>query len=277
MFSPAEIIANYSEIGAKKALSPVWKMLLLGILSGFLIGMGAAAANTATHAIANVSAARVISGLLFPFGLGMVMLLGAELFTGNCLMPISVLENKIKAKDMLKNWAFVYLGNFVGAFLLALGCAHGGQLNYSNGGLAVFAIQVAASKCEIPFLNALIQGILCNILVCVGVLCALCAKDAAGKALGAYMPVAFFVICGFEHSVANMYYIPVGIIAESVPKYAALAKEAGINASMLTWPNFLLRNLLPVTIGNIIGGVSVGLAMWASHLRDSQMTARSER
>ena len=266
VFTPAEITANYADTGAKKASSPVWKLLLLGILAGFLIGMGSAVTNTATHAISNVSAARIICGLLFPFGLGMVMLTGAELFTGNCMIPISVLEHKTSIGSMLKNWICVYIGNFIGGILLAIGCAYFGQFDYSDGGLAVYTIKVAASKCSIVFPNAVVMGFFCNLLVCIGVLCATSAKDTAGKIIGAYIPVAFFVICGFEHCVANMYYVPAGLFAMNVPKYAQLAAEAGIDTSMLTWGNFLVRNLLPVTIGNILGGIAIAFTMWASHL-----------
>jgi len=273
VFTPVEIAANYADIGAKKAASPVWKLLLLGILAGFLIGMGSAVTNTAAHAISSVSAARIICGLLFPFGLGMVMLLGAELFTGNCMIPISVLEHKATVGGMLKNWICVYLGNFDGGILLAAGCAYFGQLNYSDGGLAVYTIKVAAAKCSITFPNAVVMGIFCNLLVCIGVLCAISAKDTAGKILGAYIPVAFFVICGFEHCVANMYYVPAGLFAMNVPKYAQFAAEAGIDVSMLNWGNFFVRNLLPVTIGNILGGVAIGLTMWVSNLRKAKQKA----
>ncbi len=266
-FSPAEIAENYANIGAKKAASPAWKLLLLGVLAGFLIGMGSAVTNTAAHSITNVSAARIICGLLFPFGLGIVMLLGAELFTGNCMIPVSVLEGKATVKGMLKNWLCVYTGNLAGGVLLAAGCAYFGQLNYSDGGLAVYTIKIAAAKCAIPFANGVMLGIFCNLLVCMGVLCALSAKDTAGKIVGAYIPVAFFVICGFEHCVANMYYIPAGLFAMTVPEYAAKAAQAGINTAALTWCGFFIGNLLPVTIGNILGGAGIGILMWVCNLR----------
>ena len=266
-FSPAELTANYSAIGAKKASAPAWRMLLLGIPAGFLIGMGSAVANTAAHAIDNVSAARIICGLLFPFGLGMVILIGAELFTGNCLIVISALDRKASAAGMLKNWLLVYFGNAIGAMALAAGCVASGQLNYSGGALAAYTIKAAAAKCSLPFASAVIMGVLCNVLVCVGVLCALTARDTAGTIAGAFIPVAFFVICGFEHSIANMFSIPAGLFAAGVPAYSIKAAELGIDASALTWGGFVFKNLLPVTIGNIIGGAAVGALMWACHLR----------
>lgn len=267
LFTPAEIVANYADIGRKKTLPSIWKLLLLGILGGFLIGMGSAVTNTAAHALENVSAVRIISGLLFPFGLGVIMLIGAELFTGNCMILISLLEHKATVGGMLKNWLFVYLGNFMGGLLLAVACIYGGQLNYSNDGLAVYTIKVAVSKCSLSFSAAIVMGILCNLLVCLGVLCALSAKDTTGKILGAYIPVAFFVICGFEHCVANMYYIPAGLLANVIPKYAAKAAEAGIQTSALTWKNYLMGNLLPVTVGNILGGTGIGFLLWMCYLK----------
>jgi formate/nitrite transporter len=264
--NPTEIIQSYAEAGQKKTERSVGRMFLLAVLAGLFIALGGAVTNTAAHSIGNVSVARLISGLLFPFGLGMVMLLGAELFTGNCMIPVSVLEHKTTAGKMLRNWGVVYLGNFAGALLLAVCCVYFGQLDYSAGGLAVYTIRVAAGKCALPFFSGVVLGFLCNVLVCGGVLCSLSAKDTAGRILGAYIPVAFFVICGFEHCIANMYYIPAGLFAASVPEYARLAAEAGVDTAMLTWGGFFLRNLLPVTVGNILGGAGLGLAMRASHL-----------
>lgn len=264
MLSPGEFVDSYAVIGANKAKASALKLLVLAILAGFLIGMGGAAANTAAHAISNVSAAKIICGLLFPFGLVMVILTGAELFTGNCLITISVLSKQAAVWEMLRNWAIVYIGNFIGSVSLAAACAYGGQMNLSAGGLGSYVIRVAAAKCSLPFTHALTLGILCNILVCIAVMCALCAKDVAGRAIGAFVPITFFVISGFEHSVANMYYIPAGLFALSVPKYAALAASAGVQTGALTWGNFFLRNLLPVTVGNIIGGCGFAALIWAS-------------
>ncbi|MDR1048608.1 MAG: formate/nitrite transporter family protein [Synergistaceae bacterium] len=267
VFAPAEIVSNYADIGAKKAAAPAWKLFSLGILAGFLIGMGAAVTNTAVHSIENVSVARVVSGLLFPLGLGVVMLMGAELFTGNCMIPVSVLERRAGLGGMLKNWLIVYLGNLAGGLLLALACVYSGQLNYSAGGLALYSVRVAAGKCSLAFGPAVVLGTLCNILVCLGVLCSLSAQDTAGRILGAYIPVTFFVICGFEHSVANMYYIPAGRFAAARPAYAAQIAEAGIDTAALTWRNFFVGNLLPVTLGNILGGAGIGILLWKCHTR----------
>lgn len=269
MFSPAEIAQSYCAAGKTKAERTLGKMFVLAVLAGFIIAIGAVFSNTAAHSIGSVGPARLISGLLFAFGLPLVMLTGAELFTGNTLICITVADKKTTLLKMLRNWLVVYLGNFVASLLVAAGCAFFGQLNYSSGGLAVYTIKVAAAKCALPFGNALVLGIFCNVLVCMGVLASLSAKDTTGKVIGAFMPVAIFVTAGFEHSVANMYYIPAGIFANMVPEYAQLAAAAGINTAGLTWGNMLAVNLLPVTLGNIIGGVALGLVMWGCFLRQS--------
>jgi formate/nitrite transporter len=270
LFSPQELLAGYAAAGRVKTGYPPWKMILLGILAGLIIGLGGAAANTAAHGIGNVGLSRLVMGLLFPFGLGIVVLSGMELFTGACLLPISVLAREAGLGGMLKSWFFVYIGNFLGGLLLSSGCAFFGQLGYSENALAAFTIRLAAAKCSLPFAGALVSGIFCNILVCLGVLLALSAADVPGRIMGAYLPVAFFVICGFEHSVANMYYIPAGLLAMQVPAYVAKAAELGINTGALTWGRFFVSNLLPVTLGNIIGGSGLALVMWFCFLYKPQ-------
>ena len=265
ILSPGEVIQAYSAAGAKKCNKSALSAFLLAIIAGAMIAFAGAATNTAAHTASSVGAIRTICAVFFPFGLGMVVLMGAELFTGNCLIAISVLEKTATVSGMLRNWIIVYLGNFVGSLLVAAGCAYFGQLDFSAGGLAVFTMKLAAGKCALSFGNGVVLGIFCNVLVCLGVLLAMTAKDTTGKILGAFLPVALFVLCGFEHSIANMYYVPAGIFAKSIPAYAALAAEAGLDLSALTWGNFFLRNLLPVTIGNIIGGAGIGILLWRGH------------
>jgi formate/nitrite transporter len=265
--SPAEVTARYAQIGAGKAKRALAPLVLLGILAGAMIALAGAATNTAVYGMEEVWTARTICGLLFPFGLGMVVVSGAELFTGNCLIVISVLDKRCSWGEMLRSWVVVYLANFVGAWLVAAGCVWFGQLNYSGGALAVYTMKLAAAKCAIPPQNGLILGIFCNFLVCVGVFLSLSAKDTGGKILGAFLPVCYFVLCGFEHSVANMYYISAGLLAKTVPAYVQLAAESGLDLSALTIPHFLLRNLAPVTLGNILGGAALGWVMWFCHLK----------
>ena len=193
--------------------------------------------------------------------------MGAELFTGNSLITISVLDRRCTLGQMLRSWVIVYLANLVGSLLVAAGCAWFGQMNYSGGALAVYTMKVAAGKCALPFQNAVVLGILCNFLVCLGVLMAMSAKDSAGRIISAFLPVCYFVLCGFEHCVANMYYIPAGLMAKAVPAYAQLAAERGLDLSALTVSNFVVKNLIPVTIGNILGGVILSCLMWFCYLR----------
>ena len=268
ILSPAETVAAYASAGAKKCELSIVRTFLLAILAGALIAFAGAATNTAAHTADTAGNIRLICGLIFPFGLGIVVLMGTELFTGNCLIAISVLEKKATLASMLKNWLVVYLGNFVGSVAVAAACVYTGQLNYSSGGLALFTMKLAAGKCALSFGSAFVMGIACNVLVCLGVLCAMTAKDTTGKILGAYIPVALFVLCGFEHSVANMFYIPAGLLAKAVPAYAALAAGSGLDLSALTWGNFVLANLIPVTLGNIVGGAGVGMLLWRGHKAD---------
>lgn len=263
--SPLQVLDAYAAAGAGKCTKPAINIFLLAILAGALIALGAAATNTAAHSVASVGIARLICALLFPFGLAMVVLMGAELFTGNCLIAISVLENKATFTGMIKNWIIVYLGNFAGALMIAAACAYTGLLSYSSGGLALFTMKMAAAKCTITFTNGIILGIVCNVLVCLGVLCSMTAKDTTGKILGAFLPVSLFVLCGFEHCIANMFYIPTGLFAKTIPAYLALATENNVNADALTWGNFLIKNLIPVTIGNILGGTGIGILLLRGH------------
>lgn len=264
MLNPGEFVSFYTQVGEKKAANGAGRLALSAALAGFLIACGGVVANTAGHALTNAGVSRVVCGLLFPFGLIMVILTGAELFTGNCLMTISLLEKKIRLAGMLRNLVIVYLGNFAGALLMAAATVYSGQLDLSAGLLAVHTIRTAAAKCAIPLGRALVLGILCNILVCTAVMCSLCGKSLPGRAIGAFVPICFFVICGFEHCVANMYYIPAGLIAAGVPRYAQLAREAGVDLSALSLAG-ALGNLIPVTIGNIIGGCGFGALIWAIH------------
>ena len=265
-FTPAELTANLVRSCKAKAELSLSRMLPLAILAGMLIAFGGAVTNTAGYDLSSFSMVRLVSGLLFPLGLGMVILSGAELFTGNCLMVLTLLEREITTAQMLKSWFWVYFGNAVGGLLVAAGCAFSGQLGYSAGKLAVFGIRLAAGKCALPFGNAVVQGFFCNLLVCLGVLLSGSAKDTLGKIAGAYLPVCYFVICGFEHCIANLFYIPVGLFAQMVPEYAQLAVAAGVDTAALNWGQMLFGNLIPVTLGNILGGTAVGLLFRAGHL-----------
>lgn len=263
MLSPGETIKAYSAIGASKAEAPAVRLFALGILAGFFIAIAGAATNTAAAAFDSAPAAKLVCALLFPFGLIMVVLTGAELFTGNCLMLISAAEGTARWPGILRNLLIVYLGNFTGAVLTAAVCVYSGQMDLAF----LYTIRLAAAKCSLGFGKAMLLGVLCNILVCTAVILTVMAKSVPGKAVGAYVPICFFVLCGFEHCVANMYYIPAGLLCKGVPAYAAQAADAGVELAGLSWPAFLLNNLLPVTLGNILGGMGLALLLWFCHSR----------
>lgn len=266
-YTPQELTRYYSDLGVKKVQYPTSRILWLAIIAGMMIAFGGSTTSTAVHSIDNVGMAKTIVGVLFPIGLAMVILLGVELFTGNMMIIMTVLEKRASYFGMLRNWFLVYVGNFMGSVIVAAGHAFYGQLNFGDGQLAVYTMKVAAYKSTLPFGDALVLGILANVLVCIGVLASYSGKDTSGRILGAYVPIVFFATLGYEHSIANMYYIPAGLFAKMVPEYATLAAQAGIDLSGLTWSNFFITNLIPVTLGNILGGVFIGISMWYFHLR----------
>ncbi len=268
VFSPAEAAENYANTSVKKSQVPVVKGLLLAILAGALIAFPGAVTNMAGYGLENNSIIRVLSGLLFAFGLGMVILSGAELFTGNTLMTIGLLDRRVKLLKVLRNWLIVYIGNFAGSLLIAVVCAKFGWVGAGNGALAVYSMKVAVGKMTMPFANAFFMGILCNILVTLGVLFSLSAQDVTGRILGAYTPVAFFVICGFNHSIADMFYCTLGLFCKA--QYASQAAAAGVAVENLTWGNYFLGNMLPVTLGNLLGGAIVGFIFWYCNLKGSK-------
>jgi len=265
MFNPVETADNYINNSVGKAKSPLWRLFILGIAAGILVGMGAVSSSTAAHALDNVGLTRLVTALVFPIGLCMVVLLGTELFTGNVLMITAVLKKKITWAGLARNWAIVYVGNLVGALALAFLMAAFGQMDIGAKAVAVYTAKVAAYKSGLPWMNAFVLGIFCNMLVCIAVYMGSTAQDTAGKILGLYLPIVAFVVSGFEHSIANMYYIPAGIFANMNPAYAQLIADAGINTAVLNFGTFVSANLIPVTLGNIVGGLGVGLLMYFAH------------
>lgn len=264
-FTDKEIVEKYTTISENKAKAKASIIFGKSIMAGAMIALGAACSNVAVHAIDNVGIARLVAGLVFPVGLMMVIVLGAELFTGDCLMVMGVLSKRITLAQLVKTLILVYLGNFVGGILLSLSIYFCGQLNYTNGRLGAYTIKVALSKSQITPVQGITSGILCNILVCAAVLMALAAKDITGKLLSSFFVIMLFVTGGFEHCVANMYYITAGLIAKTNSQYVLAATDVyGISdLSALNIKNMLINNLLPVTIGNIIGGaICVGAILY---------------
>ncbi len=257
MHSPIEIAKNYVDIGIHKTMMSAFKMLLLGFFAGLFISFAGIAATTATATMETASAGRLIAAIVFPAGMAMVLIAGSELFTGNNLIIISVLEKKVTVAKMLKNWFFVYIGNFLGAMFVAAMVTYGHIPDLFEGKLAQAVINSGVIRTSMNFGDSLIKGILCNILVCIAVWMAFASKDVSGKLLISFWPVMLFVLCGFEHCIADMYYCMAALFTSA---------EYGISSDTLTWSNFITHNLIPVTLGNLIGGVGVGTGYWLAYL-----------
>lgn len=264
MNSPKEIAVNYIGV-AKAKTSLVWyKILILAVLAGAFIALGGALAVYAGSGTSGVQSA-LIKGAVFPLGLILVVICGAELFTGNCLLIAPLINKDIKLLPALKNWGLAYLGNFIGAVLIAVLVVYSHTYNAE---IAAACVSTAAAKCNAGFGYTLLKGILCNMLVCLAVWAAMASKNAGGKILAVYLPVFAFVVCGFEHSIANMYYITSGLMASA---------EYGIAAAGLNFGNGLLYSLLPSTLGNIIGGGLIAIAYWAVYFRQGKPKTNAEQ
>lgn len=262
-----EAIYEYKKCCPNKCAMSESHIIVKSIMAGMMIGMGAAASSVVAHNIANVGLARLAAAVVFPVGLMMVILLGAELFTGDCLLAIGLPERDITPRQFVKMLSLVFIGNLIGGFILSCLVVMSGQLDYSGGLLGAYTIKVAIGKVMLSPAKAVSSGILCNILVCAAVLMALCAKDVTGKLLVSFFVIMLFVTAGFEHCVANMYYITAGLLAKGNYDYAIeTVASLGITAEqlqLLNIKNMIINNLIPVTIGNIIGGVCfVGLPLY---------------
>jgi len=271
--TPPEIAKEFVELGYKKATTPTPSLLLLGIIAGAYIAFACQGSNVAIHTIESVGLSKTLAGVMFAVGLIMVIIGGAELFTGNALIIISCLERKTKWSGLLRNWVVVYIGNFIGSLIIAFLILRSGQLDFSNGMLGGLTIKTAVYKTSLTFERAFFMGVLANWLVCMAVWMAMAAKDIAGKILAIFFPIWLFVTSGFEHSIANMYYIPAGILAKSNQTWVQAALSLGVSAEKLdglNWGTFIFKNLLPVTLGNIVGGaLLVGAVYWLCYLRSN--------
>jgi len=267
--APKAIAETFDQVtGVAKATSPLSAVIILGIMAGAYIGFGGMLSSTVTFdaaAIIGTGLSKLIGGAVFSVGLMMVVIAGAELFTGNNLMISSAITGKISYSTMIKRWIVVYLANFVGSLLIMALFYYSGLWKTGDYGLGATALKVANTKVSLPFSEVLWRGIGCNWLVCLAVWMAASGRQTISKVFAIFFPIMAFVTLGFEHCVANMYFIPTGILFSGVPEIAA---AANINVSALTWGNFLVKNLLPATIGNIIGGVVfVGMGYWYAYIR----------
>jgi formate/nitrite transporter len=281
---PVELARSFVDVGQQKTLLPMGKLFLLGILAGIYIGFGAHLATTVgTGDWAGLYGLKKIAmGTVFSLGLILVIIPGAELFTGNNLMTVALMEGRIGLGGLLRNWLIVYIANFVGALLLAALIAVGsGLLDGPVGGTAI-AIAVDKVTPDEGLINHnlayFIRGIACNWLVCLAVMMAIAARDITGKVLVIVFPIMAFVASGFEHSIANMYFIPTGILASN---FDAALNAYGSTSRLelgetLNWATMWTHNLLAVTAGNIIGGaIFVGVIYFYAHVKGTRSTGRN--
>ncbi len=258
VLNPKEVFETYVANSVSKLDYSRKKVFFLGIMAGAFIALGAQASSVASHGIIDVGLARLISGMVFPVGLMMIVLLGGELFTGDCLLFMGVLAHKVRFSKMLSLLAYIFIANFVGASLVSGLVSFSGQWNYSGGALGAYTLKIAVSKCQISFVGAIASGILCNIIVCVAVLMSTSALTVVGKIFAIFFSILAFVTSGFEHCVANMYYLTAGLFASFNPSYIAKANELYGEIGQLSTQG-ILWNLTLVTIGNIIGGIMIGV------------------
>lgn len=264
------------EIGARKAHMDAVTTFVLAGLAGAFIALGAVFATTVSAGAADVvpyGIARLLAGLVFCLGLVLVVVGGAELFTGNTLIVMAWASGKLPAGRVLRNWAIVFLGNAAGALGTAALMIAARQHEFGAGAVGAAALAIARAKVELGLVQAVALGTLCNGLVCLAVWLSLSARSTTDRVLAVIFPIAAFVAAGFEHSVANLYFIPIGLLiaATASPEFWAAIGQGPEQYASLTWSAFLLRNLLPVTAGNIIGGAGlVGAVYWFVYLRPTR-------
>jgi len=239
-FAPSEVAKATIVSAETKANQSIERLLILGIMAGIHIGYGAFAYIVVSQSLSNIDVglSKLIGASVFPVGLMMVIFTGSELFTGNNLMTMALASKKITIKGLLKNWITVYIGNFIGSVLLAYMISKTGLANEN---ILNFTLNLGMAKTSLTFETALIRGILCNILVVLGVWSATAAQDIISRIFAIWFPIMLFVVSGYEHSIANMFFLP-------------LAKFLGLN---IAWADIWLSNLIPVTLGNIIGGAVI--------------------
>jgi formate transporter FocA len=270
---PPDMATKAEQIGVKKAGMNWVAMFVLAVLAGAFIALGAIFATTVVAGAGDklpYGLTRLLAGLVFTLGLILVIVGGAELFTGNTLIVMAWANRKVSTALVLKNWTIVYLGNFVGSVATAVLLFMSGQFTFGGGAVGAAALAAANTKVGFDFVQAIALGILCNVLVCLAVWLTFSARTTTDRILAIIPPISAFVAAGFEHSIANMYFIPIGLLIKSgAPDsfWTSIGKTAA-DYPNLTWERFLVNNLLPVTIGNIIGGaVMVGAVYWFVYLR----------
>jgi formate/nitrite transporter len=269
---PPEMARRAEYIGVRKAEAPALTTLILAILAGAFIAFGAVFATTVaagTSSALPFGVTKLLIGAVFCLGLILVIVGGAELFTGNNLIVMAWASGKVSTRSLIHNWAIVYVGNFIGSIGTAILILLSKQYHFGGGSVGATALGIANTKVTLGWVQAIALGVLCNILVCLAVWLTFSARSTIDKIAAIFFPISAFVAAGFEHSVANMYFVPIGILIKTFdPSFTG---TTGLDLSSLTWGTFLLRNLLPVTTGNIIGGsVFVAAVYWTVFLRHNQ-------
>jgi len=264
--TPKDTAHEICSIGEKKATHNFFNLLILSVMAGAYIGFGAQFLISFTFDAAKyvgAGMARFLGASVFCTGLFMILMTGAELFTGNSLMTVGLFNGKIKLSSLLRNWTIVYLGNFVGAALMAGFIFYSGAWKANENAPGIFALNMAITKVQIPFWIALVKGIGANWLVCMAVWLWVSSDRVIDKIIGMYLPIVAFVVMGFEHSIANMFLLPMGLLLKSVVSTSG--------AVQLTISSVIFNNLIPVTIGNIIGGVVfMAIPYWYVYIRNHQ-------
>ncbi len=271
---PPEMALQAERIGVAKAGMPVLKTLVLAILAGSFIALGAVFFTSVTSG-SNVyyGLTRLLGGVAFSLGLILVVVGGAELFTGNNLIVMAWAGKKISTLQVIRNWIIVLAGNFIGAVFVAFAMFFSRQYTFASGAVGQNILNIARAKCQFGFFQAVVLGIMCNILVCLAVWLCFSARNASVKILCILFPVTAFVTAGFEHSIANMYFLPIAtlILHYGDPVFLGQLGSNIATYDSVTWYNIFVNNLLPVTIGNLIGGAGfVGLVYWFVYLRKPQ-------
>lgn len=266
-FSPSEIAHRVETIGVAKTRIPLIAQAMLGILAGGFIGFGALGATMVfSDASLGFATSRLLGGLVFSLGLILVAVAGAELFTGNNLLAMAWAAGRLSTGAVLRSWIIVSLTNLIGALGLVAIVYQSGHLSMNGGAVGAMAVKIAATKCALPPLVAFLRGILCNVLVCMAVWMAFAGRSVIDKIAAIVPPITVFVAAGFEHSVANMYFIPLGWLAiRDNPAWAALPGAAAVT------PSAFFANLGVVILGNLVGGsVLVALVYWVIYLRGAR-------
>jgi formate/nitrite transporter len=271
-YVPAQMAVRVEKAGVAKANLDFFSAFTLSMMAGVFISLGAVFFTFVIHdSTLSIGLTKLIGGLVFSLGLILVIITGAELFTGNTLIVMAYVSRKITLLQLLRNWGIVFVGNLAGSLVVLILVSLSGHWTAGTGAVGVKALMIANTKVNLSFVEAVSRGILCNILVCLAVYLCFSGRSVTDKILAILFPITAFVALGFEHSIANMYFIPAGLMLKSCPQVLTSAQNllgTAPDLSHLTISGFLLSNLLPVTLGNIIGGTFfVGMAHWFLFLR----------